>query len=298
MQKNIRASRLQPQNYAGFIVDSDIVTPEEAETDPLYVNCLRKYGGGTGTGTIIPAPTGDVIIFNIERSYKKGYLDRRVLPALDALRPHLARSALLSIRLGLERARTVTDTLSKLDLPGAVLNASGRVLSANKLLEDLDDQFLPSANGRMMISYRPANLIFETALQCSARKPSAAQPLSIPIPSNERNAPCVVHLVPICGQASDVFTGATHLFIVTPVSTPQAPSANILHGLFDLSPAEARVAQRIVEGHSVDEIARDNALSRETIRNQIKSIFAKTGTSRQAELVGLLIGAQLRPHRS
>lgn len=57
-------------NYSGFVVDLDVVTAEEAETNPLYVNCLRKSGGGAGTGTVIPAPSGDLIIFNIERSYK------------------------------------------------------------------------------------------------------------------------------------------------------------------------------------------------------------------------------------
>lgn len=96
MCQNIRAARLQALNYSGFVVDLDIVTPEEAETDPLYVNCLRKYGGGVGTGTVIPAPSGDLIIFNIERSYKKGFVDRDVLPALDALRPHLARPSIIA----------------------------------------------------------------------------------------------------------------------------------------------------------------------------------------------------------
>jgi DNA-binding CsgD family transcriptional regulator len=74
---------------------------------------------------------------------------------------------------------------------------------------------------------------------------------------------------------------------------PKAPSEDVLNGLFDLSPAEIKVAQGIVSGKTIDSVALDLKLSRETVRGQLKSVFAKTGTGRQAELVGLLAGARL-----
>ena len=293
MRQNIRASRFTSMNYTGFIVDHDIVTPEEAETDPLYVEVLRRHGGGRGTGTLIPVPSGDLIIFNIERSYKKGLVDRGVLPALDSLRPHLARSALLAVRLGLERARAMTETLSKLALPGAVLGANGRVLSANSLLEEMHRQFIPAAGGRLAISHQPAQEIFQAAIGNSARDGANAQTCSIPIPATEDSAACVVHLLPVLRQARDIFNGASTLLVVTSLTNPKAPPAQVLSGLFDLSPAEARVARGLVEGNSIEDIAKATNLSRETIRTQLKFIFAKTGTKRQAELVGLLTGAQI-----
>lgn len=298
MRQNIRASRLRPLNYSGFVVDLDIVTPEEAETDPLYVNCLRRYGGGVGTGTVIPAPSGDLIIFNIERSYKKGFVERDVLPALDALRPHLARSALLSLRLGLERARAMTEALGRLDLPAAVLGANGRIISSNALLDKMQRQFAPVAGGRMAISHRLANDLLQAALANSARSGADLQSHSIPVPPVDDLAPAVAHLLPVRRQARDIFAGATIILVVTSLTSPKVPPANILHGLFDLSPAEAKVAQGIVEGHTVEEMAAANNLSRETIRKQLKAVLAKTGTNRQAELVGLLAGAQIRAHGS
>jgi len=294
MRQNIRAERLRPMNYSGFVVDLDVVTAEEAETDPLYVNCLRKYGGGAGTGTVIPAPSGDLIIFNIERSYKKGFVDRQVLPKLDALRPHLARSALLSLRLGLERARAMTEALGRLDLPAAVLDSSGRVISTNALLDKMHDQFIPAAGGRLAISYRPANDLFQAVLGKSMSNVVDLQSYSIPVPSVGDHAACVAHLVPVRRQARDIFTGAANIFVVTSLTSPKAPPAHILHGLFDLSPAEAKVARGLVEGLTIEKISVANNLSRETIRNQLKAVLTKTGTNRQAELVGLLAGAHIR----
>jgi DNA-binding CsgD family transcriptional regulator len=293
MRQNIRASRFMSMNYSGFVVDDDIVTPEEAQTDPFYVEVLRRYGGGMGTGTLIPVPSGDLIIFNIERSYKKGPVDRGVLPALDSLRPHLARSALLAVRLGLERARAMSETLDKLALPGAVLAADGRVLAINSLLEGMHTQFVSAAGGRITISCRPAQERLQAAIKKSASDGADLQSYSIAIPATDDSTACVAHLLPVRRQARDIFNGACNLLVVTSLTNPTAPPADVLNGLFDLSPAEARVARGLVEGNSLEDIARATNLSRETIRTQLKFVLAKTGTRRQAELVGLLTGTQI-----
>jgi len=83
------------------------------------------------------------------------------------------------------------------------------------------------------------------------------------------------------------------LMIVTPVDKARVPSADLLQGLFDLTPAEARVARGIGEAQSVEAIAELIGTSRETVRTQLKAVLAKTGASRQSELVSLLAGKQL-----
>jgi DNA-binding CsgD family transcriptional regulator len=150
----------------------------------------------------------------------------------------------------------------------------------------------------LAIAHRPGNDLFRKAIIGLPQASDGVQSHSIPIPATENSAACVAHLLPLRRQARDIFTGATSILVVTPVSSPTAPPSHILFGLFDLSPAEARVAQKIVQGSSVEEIASDHKISRETVRNQLKAIFAKTGTSRQAELVGLVMGTQIRPHGS
>jgi len=48
--------------------------------------------------------------------------------------------------------------------------------------------------------------------------------------------------------------------------------------MFDLRPAETRIAAALLEGRELLEIVRIYAVSRESIRSQLKSIFLKTGT--------------------
>jgi DNA-binding CsgD family transcriptional regulator len=58
--------------------------------------------------------------------------------------------------------------------------------------------------------------------------------------------------------------------------------------LFDLSPREIEVAQALLGGHSLESICALLAISRNTVKAHVQSIFRKTGTNRQSELVHLL----------
>lgn len=63
---------------------------------------------------------------------------------------------------------------------------------------------------------------------------------------------------------------------------------DILCRVFRLTPAERKLAVALFEGNSLKEVAEDNKLSLQTVRNQLRAIFLKTDTKRQAELISLL----------
>jgi DNA-binding CsgD family transcriptional regulator len=67
------------------------------------------------------------------------------------------------------------------------------------------------------------------------------------------------------------------------------PPAAIIAKTFRLTPSEAKLACIIARGAPPDVAVRELKISRETARNQLKSIFAKTATHRQSELVALLL---------
>lgn len=59
---------------------------------------------------------------------------------------------------------------------------------------------------------------------------------------------------------------------------------------FELTPGEARVAVATGQGLTAEQIARAHGVTINTVRSQLRSIFDKTGTARQAELVSVLAG--------
>jgi DNA-binding CsgD family transcriptional regulator len=74
----------------------------------------------------------------------------------------------------------------------------------------------------------------------------------------------------------------------------QAVPTDALRTLFGFSPAEARLAICVFEGHSLSEAAELNCVSRETVKTQMASVFQKTGARRQSELVRLLARLPLK----
>ena len=62
-----------------------------------------------------------------------------------------------------------------------------------------------------------------------------------------------------------------------------------LRAAFGLSKAEARLALYLTAGASLASMAEAFDVKLTTIRSQLQQVFSKTGTSRQAELVALLL---------
>jgi DNA-binding CsgD family transcriptional regulator len=66
---------------------------------------------------------------------------------------------------------------------------------------------------------------------------------------------------------------------------------DLLQHHFGLAPAEARLAVHLVAGETLRSAAVKLSISYETARTCLKSIFDKTGTCRQAELVIVILTA-------
>jgi DNA-binding CsgD family transcriptional regulator len=65
-------------------------------------------------------------------------------------------------------------------------------------------------------------------------------------------------------------------------------SPQVFMQLYGLSPAEARLAQSLCQGQSVEEHAERFQVSVNTVRTQVRAILGKTGCARQQDLVRML----------
>ena len=289
---NVRTRRLLELRHPGFLSDLDVLAPEEIDTEPLYQDFLIPRGYGSGTATAVMVPSGDSVIVHCERSQAEGAFAFETLAALDDLRPHLARAALLSARLEMERIATTTRTLELLGLPAAVLGSGGRLLSANAGLTALMPHTLSDQPSRLAVVNASADRLLREALGAAGR--AGPVPVrSIPIPAQDERPPVILHLVPVRGAAHDVFARARAVLVATPVVAREVPDAEVVQGLFDLTPAEARLAALIAAGDAPVPAAAKLGITPSTARSVLKRVFQKTGVSRQAELVGLLTGTAL-----
>lgn len=286
---NVRPQRGLERMPMAFCHDLEICSQDELDADPIYVRFAKPYGFGWTAGTCVPVPSGDQIVYDMARMAKHGPFTRSAMKRLDPFRPHLARAALLANRLRLRAARAATEALDVLGLPAAVVETNRRVLAANESFGALSPRVRIGAFDRIYLQATGPDALLDAAL--SSKNLDGVR--SIPLAATGTMPAMVVHLVPVRRAAGDIFARASLLFLVTRVVSPTAPLSGILTGLFDLTPAEAKVARTISIGKTLQEIASAGGVFRETIRTQLKSIMMKTGTDRQADLAILLSG--LRP---
>lgn len=278
----MRMYEIQP---ARFVQVEDFMTPEEIANDPQRI-AARSVGIGVNLCTAVPLPTGELVTIVFQRWLKDAGYDQAAIERVDALRPHFARAGMMAARLRLEQARAAVETLETIGLAAAVLSAPGRVMTANALLEEMRTTFIAAAHGRIALAHPAANALFQEAI---AHNRSDRVVRSIPIPAAEGQQPLVVHLLPLRRAAHDIFAGADMLVTATPVSASAiVPSPSILAGLFDLTPAEARLAAALSQGRPLKDAASDSNITFKSGRTYLERIFAKTGTHQQSELVALL----------
>jgi DNA-binding CsgD family transcriptional regulator len=287
---NRRAPFMNFTVMQSFLCDVDYMPPELLEVDSVY-RALQGLGLGWQLGTTIPMPSGEVVVFTFERWLTDGRHDPHAVAALDSLRPHLARAAMLAARLGLERARSTVETLKTIGLAAAVLDGAGRVVAVNTLLETLSGTVVSTARERMRFVDIAANALFAEAVEGGAR-PGGPLVRSIPLAGRDETPASVAHVLPVRGAAHDIFGGASTLVIITPVGmTRHMPGPELLRGLFDLTLKEAELSNVLAVGVTLKQAAETLNIQFSTARSYLERIFQKTGTNSQNQLVALLLSA-------
>ena len=278
---------------AGWACANDLLTSQQLLQDPVE-HALAQLGLGWQTATGIAMPDGRIAMFTFERHADEGRHQAAGMAALDQLRPHLLRAALLAIRLGDERARGALAALAALDLPGALLDAQGRLRESNALLTPalLDVR----AGSRVTLGEPRADALLASLL--AGARPRAG---SIALPAQGARPARVAHLVPVADAARGPFSSATLLLFFSVVGHEgpggAASDAQTLRTLFDLSPAESRLAGALAGGLDLTQAALAGGIQVSTARSYLERIFDKTGCHRQSELVRLLarIGSARAP---
>ena len=173
---------------------------------------------------------------------------------------------------------------------GILLDADKQVVHVSGLAKSILDGCFTVQNGRLCAQDRRSDVYFQTMLDQhlkygESHKQWRRQALGI---SRDGRRPLIARVVPIDpAMRREIQGAALVLMLVDPEHCPE-PSDVILQQVFGTTKAEARIANRVLCGESVQEIAEATGVSVGTVRSQMKALFVKTGTHRQAELVALL----------
>lgn len=221
------------------------------------------------------------------------------LDALRSLVPHLARAVRLRERLRAaarsELAAGIGSVLEQLPVGAFGLGDGGWVVTTNEAAQRVlaEQDGLALRQGRLACADRGCDRRLADAVDAAATGRAHGGDLAVVRPSGRR--PYLVSVVPLSAPAAEG-SGLRAVGYVFEPDHAMPPAVDLrLAVFFGLTPAERRVAVQVLQDCSPAEIAAHCGVSPETVRSQIKSLFAKTGTSRQSQLVRRLREASLMP---
>ncbi len=109
------------------------------------------------------------------------------------------------------------------------------------------------------------------------------------IPRASRLRPYSLMVTPMHAHTSTMENVTVAVFIFDPHHPSETTAIDLFVSSYELTSPEAQLAQYLVLGYTLEDIAQLRTVSRNTIKTQLQSLFSKTGTNRQSELVSLLL---------
>ncbi|MGQ0444224.1 MAG: helix-turn-helix transcriptional regulator, partial [Beijerinckiaceae bacterium] len=175
-------------------------------------------------------------------------------------------------------------------LPAIALDQDGFVAEVNAAAEAIFDNDVKIKERRLFVRDAAARALLNEAidhLKTSPRLgPLPAGPIVV---QRQDKLPVIVRMWRFGGASPLPARDVRALLTLNALGPKPGPPAALLARAFCLTPAEAKLACVIARGVSPYIAARELNISKETARNQLKAVFAKTGTHRQSELVALLL---------
>jgi DNA-binding CsgD family transcriptional regulator len=220
--------------------------------------------------------------------------DKRLLARLL---PHLARALEINARLArTESERALYEgAVDQLAVGTIILDGHAQVLSTNRVAQ----QLLAPGDGMRMAGQelrftdpevgRQLQRTVAKVLEAHLRgRPAVVEALRVRRPSGKGDFGLVIRPVPRSAWSEGQSSPTVAVFVSAPEMQSQT-SEQVIKQLFDFTPAESRLALRLAGGLSLAEACEELCISQHTARAQLKTIFAKSGVTRQAELVRLIL---------
>lgn len=286
---DVRAERGVPLLLGGspVVIDQDFVTPDDIRSDAMYNEVLIPLGLQWFAGVGFRAETA-LWVLCIQRTIAEGPFENSDKRILATLSDRLTEVATLSTMVGRIALSSATDALGAVDQAAVSIDRFGLLLDSNEAATDLFDSEPCIRNRRLFVanprSHRLLQLMFDRLRNTPDTLPFTSEPVFVP---RQNKAPVLIRMLQVPGAARAPFLGARAILTFSPIE-PKVVSGALLAKTFALTPAEGRVAALIAQGIAPEQAAEQLGVSRETVRNQLRAVFAKTGTHRQSELVALL----------
>jgi DNA-binding CsgD family transcriptional regulator/PAS domain-containing protein len=275
----------------------DFVPREQLERTRFYREWVTPQGIGDNVGAILEKSATSCAVIAIPLPAKEGRASDAIRDRMRLIVPHVQRAVLIGKAFDLQKAAAAdfANTVDALKKAIFLVDAQGRLVHANPsgMAMLATDDVLHAPGGRLRAYDHAANQSLGEFFSASATGDDLAigtRGGAIHL-SARSGGDYVAHVLPLTsGARREAATPHRAVAVLVVHDAAQNPlsSPEVIVKAFGLTPREVAVLFALVEAPGVAEMADRLGLSGATIRTHLRALFAKTGTTRQAELVNLV----------
>jgi DNA-binding CsgD family transcriptional regulator len=301
-----RLAAIQRKDVGQWMHCHEMFDDDFVARDPFYQEFLIPIGRRYVSGYKLVDNENVCVVFSVLRAVGENPLGSPEIQFLDKLLPHLARA----VRMQLQNYTFSTKALvghalvNKLRQPVMLLTTDGSVVLANEAANRLlsSTSLVGVVDGRLRL---PTNYQTQFQNECARMEGLARGVNELPDEVSNYRSMAVTSRGGVGHSDETLYTFFTLLvppkvsgafglrplvllFFFHPDSAPPIDS-DLLGVVFNLTPAEGRVSRLLGEGLSPKEVSSRLGVQYDTVRKQIQSIYRKTTTNRQADLMRLML---------
>jgi DNA-binding CsgD family transcriptional regulator/PAS domain-containing protein len=284
----------------------EVVSEETVATHPIYQEFLIPYDRRYTSATKLVETPEATVVFATLTGASQGPLSDEVRIFLERLLPHLRRACRIGIQNFVYSTQALVGHLlvDKLRQPVILMTPGGEVIHTNAAAREMlrSTRLVEVAEGKLKLPHRHLEDLLQRCKemeQVRKAEPASAQDAgpaksefrSLRIDDGGGEETVYAFFTVLSPQGAMGAFGlrpVVMLLFYHPESAP-AIDSGLLYAVFGLTPAECRIATLLAEGLSLKQIAQVQGTQHETVRKQLRSIYQKTSTNRQPELIRLLL---------
>jgi len=277
-----------------IMAECDFMTPEEHAVHPHYAEFARPWDIPYICLATLERRNDLLIGLAVVRSAREGHINSEQREVFASLAPHVRAAVRMQIALEGNGAVLLKGALEALAIPAFVCGRLGEVQAMTAQAEEL------ARGGRGLIMRQRHLRAFRDdedkalsdAIARAARgleRPGAPAMSSVAIRgTDESGTPLVLDVMSLPSVALELSSTPRVLIVARGARGSESRKAAVLQGIYGFTSAETDVALQLAQGKSAETLAQERKVAVGTVRVQIKSVFAKLGVGRQAELVAKL----------
>lgn len=297
-------ARLDPTTTGFFFFDvgeivtvTDILPIEEFLETRFYKEWVKPQGWIDTASSVLEKTSTNYSVISLLRHERDGFADEACRHRLRLLVPHIRRAAVIgnTIQLTKAEASTFADALDGLAAGMFLVDRSGRLVHANARGHAMlaEGSVFRATGGRLIANDPDANQLLRDALSAAEDGDLGLGTRGIAVPLVADGQRYVAHVLPLTSGARRKtgvgYSAVAAVFVrKAEVEAPAAPE--VIAKLYGLTPGELRVLLALFESGGVPNVSEALGISEATAKTHLRSLFEKTRTQRQADLVKLVAG--------